>query len=626
MSTRIVLCYPVEAQHIEQIAAAMPGGRGRRRRPRNESPRNCFEADIFCGHAKVPVDWDGVVRQGRLRWIQSSAAGMDHCLVPSVIDSDIVVTSASGVLADQVAEHTIALVTGWCRSLPTFFRAQQKKEFIRRPTRDLTRSTVGIVGLGGVGRRLARLLAAFDARILATDMFPVDKPEHVEALWPADRLDDLLAAVDILVLCLPLNDSTRGMIDAAKLAKMKPGGTAGQHGPRTVGGHRRSGGGARERASGRRRDGRDRSRAAAARESAVGFAQRHHHAARRRPEPLADRQHDPAVLPQSAALAGGAAADQLSVATSGLGFPFAAADIRCGASRASRSARSLLEKVTIRALGAMPTASVGMAPERIQRTATSVPHCRENLVDRPRRAATLDVDHQVVEVRIGDVAVEELLDKFAAAFVDFHHLPPSIALADPGLFHDVPEPILRRSNDADGEHLLPRQEKLGGARRQTRLARAGGRQHHAAKTRHVSSRAAPACGPSTCPTRRRPSWCGVSSTRSSMMRGRWKRSAMQIQEVFVEDLPAQPLADASADLASAGAGLARDRHELHGPPRGSNFAICRGPPDPSVLCPWPRRAFAARRRQGCRALHGSVLSWPALQKKEEKGEGAKTTR
>ena len=100
--------------------------------------KELFRADIFCGHAKVPVDWDGVVRQGRLRWIQSSAAGMDHCLVPSVIESDIVVTSASGVLADQVAEHTIALMTAWCRSLPTFLRAQQKKEFIRRPTRDLT--------------------------------------------------------------------------------------------------------------------------------------------------------------------------------------------------------------------------------------------------------------------------------------------------------------------------------------------------------------------------------------------------------------------------------------------------------------------------------------------------------
>lgn len=218
---RIVLCYPVEPKHVEQIAAAMPGAEivdaGQ-----EHIAQELFAADIFCGHAKVPVDWDGVVRQGRLKWIQSSAAGMDHCLVPSVIESDIVVTSASGVLADQVAEHTIALMTAWCRSLPTFFRAQQQREFIRRPTRDLTRSTVGIVGLGGVGRRLAQLLVPFEVRILATDMFPVDKPAGVESLWPADRLDDLVAAVDFLVLCLPLNASTRGTIDAARLARMKP--------------------------------------------------------------------------------------------------------------------------------------------------------------------------------------------------------------------------------------------------------------------------------------------------------------------------------------------------------------------------------------------------------------------
>ena len=220
---RIVLCYPVQEQHCEQIAAAAPGAEiidaGQER-----IAEELFTADVYCGHAKVPVDWDGVVRQGRLQWIQSSAAGMDHCLVPAVIESEIVVTSASGVLSDQVAEHAIALLTGWCRSLPTFFRAQQKKEFIRRPTRDLTGSTVGIIGLGGVGRRLAALLAAFRTRILATDMFPVEKPQSVEALWPPGRLDDMLSQIDILVLSLPLSKATRGMVNAELLARMKPGG------------------------------------------------------------------------------------------------------------------------------------------------------------------------------------------------------------------------------------------------------------------------------------------------------------------------------------------------------------------------------------------------------------------
>ena len=220
---RIVLCYPVEPKHLAQIAAVAPEAElvdaGQER-----IAQEILEADIFCGHAKVhPIPWDEVVRRGRLRWIQSSAAGMDHCLAPSVVESEIIVSSASGVLADQVAEHTLALATGLLRSLPTFFLAQQKKEFIRRRTRDLHRATIGIVGFGGNGRRLAEVLRVFKGRILATDMFPSDKPDYVEALWPADRLYDLLAESDIVILAAPLIASTRGMIDAAALAAMKPG-------------------------------------------------------------------------------------------------------------------------------------------------------------------------------------------------------------------------------------------------------------------------------------------------------------------------------------------------------------------------------------------------------------------
>lgn len=220
---RIVLCYPVEDRHLRQIAAAAPAAEiidaGQER-----IAEEILAADVYCGHAKVhPVPWDEVVRRGRLQWIQSSAAGMDHCLVPSVIASEIVVTSASGVLADQVAEHTLALTTGLLRSLPVFFRAQQKKEFIRRPTGDLHRATIGIVGFGGNGRRLAEVLRVFKGRIVATDVFPVDKPDYVDQLWPADRLDDLLAASDIVILAAPLVPATRGMIDAQAIARMKPG-------------------------------------------------------------------------------------------------------------------------------------------------------------------------------------------------------------------------------------------------------------------------------------------------------------------------------------------------------------------------------------------------------------------
>jgi phosphoglycerate dehydrogenase-like enzyme len=218
---RIVLCYPIERRHYEQICAAAPGhevvdaGQDR-------IATGLLEADIFCGHAKVPVPWPDVVRRGRLKWIQSSAAGLDHCLTPETIASDIIVTSASGLFADPVAEQTLALTLGLLRGLPTFFRAQQKREFIRRPTRDLTRSTVGIVGLGGNGTRIAEVLRPFDTRIIATDIFTTDKPAVVDELWPADELDRLLIESDIVILCVPLNATTQGMIAAPQLARMKP--------------------------------------------------------------------------------------------------------------------------------------------------------------------------------------------------------------------------------------------------------------------------------------------------------------------------------------------------------------------------------------------------------------------
>jgi D-3-phosphoglycerate dehydrogenase len=219
---RIVLCYPVESRHVAQISAIAPDFEvvdAGQERVAEELPA----ADIFCGHPKVPVPWEAVVGRGRLRWIQSSAAGLDHCLVPDVIESKIIITSASGVLADQVADHTIALLTGLLRSLPTFFRAQQKREFIRRPTRDLHRARVGIIGLGRNGRRLAEVLSAFRTTILATDWFPVNKPAHVAELLPADALDEILPRVDILILAAPLTDVTRGMIDARRLSLLPPG-------------------------------------------------------------------------------------------------------------------------------------------------------------------------------------------------------------------------------------------------------------------------------------------------------------------------------------------------------------------------------------------------------------------
>ncbi|MBX3427698.1 MAG: D-2-hydroxyacid dehydrogenase [Pirellulales bacterium] len=219
---RIVLCYPVEKSHVARIEAAWPGAEvvdATQERIAELLPT----ADVFCGHCKVPVPWDETVAAGRLQWIQSSAAGMDHCLVPSVVASDLTVTSASGVLAKQVADQTLALLLGVLRDVPRFLRQQAARDFTRRPTRDLHGATVGIVGLGGNGRRLAKVLKGFETTVLATDWFPDQQFPYVDELLPADALDDMLPRIDVLILAAPLNEHTRNMIDARRLALLPAG-------------------------------------------------------------------------------------------------------------------------------------------------------------------------------------------------------------------------------------------------------------------------------------------------------------------------------------------------------------------------------------------------------------------
>lgn len=219
---RLLLCYPVSDDDVQRIQQAVPDwevdNAGQER-----IGEAILSADVFCGHAKVPVPWEEVVKQGRLQWIQSSAAGLDHCLVPSVVDSPIRVTSASGLFANQVGEQTLALLYGLFRKVREFIDAESRREFVRLPTWDLHGKTIGIVGLGGNGRRIAELLQPLGNRIVATDWFPVNRPASVAELWPHDQLERLLTESDVVILCVPLNPQTQHMIDAKAFEAMKPG-------------------------------------------------------------------------------------------------------------------------------------------------------------------------------------------------------------------------------------------------------------------------------------------------------------------------------------------------------------------------------------------------------------------
>lgn len=227
-NSRIVTCFPLSDNQVGQIRSVAGSEYEITVATQDSIANDIFKADIFCGHAKVPLDWAAVVKAGRLKWIQSSAAGLDHCLVPEVIESEILVSGCSGLFANQVAEQALTLLLGLVRRLPVFFRAQQIAEFVRRPTDDLHGKSVGILGFGGNGKRIAEVIRPMVPRIEATDLF-VDHCRQfaesglINAIHHADDYRNVLKRVDVLIVTLPLTPQNENLIGDSQFSLMKPG-------------------------------------------------------------------------------------------------------------------------------------------------------------------------------------------------------------------------------------------------------------------------------------------------------------------------------------------------------------------------------------------------------------------
>ncbi len=182
------------------------------------------DVDIYVGW----INRDIFMAAQELKWIQSPSSGANYYVaIPEIVDSDVLLTSAVGTHSACLAESVFAMYLAFTRGIREFVLRQQKHEWSLREMRgqlcELTRSTMGLVGFGSVGRATAVRAAAFGMRVLAVDAYPEVKPEHVEALWGVDKLDDLLAQSNVVVVTVPYTPDTDHMIGEEEIAKMKPG-------------------------------------------------------------------------------------------------------------------------------------------------------------------------------------------------------------------------------------------------------------------------------------------------------------------------------------------------------------------------------------------------------------------
>ena len=162
----------------------------------------------------------------KLRWLHSVMAGADMLMFPEMAASDVLLTGEKGLVGEHLADHAFALLLALTRQLPRAFREAPSpwpsRAAMRRVMTELSGSVMGIVGLGGTGRAVARRAAAFGMTCLAVDVEDVPPCPEVGSVWGMERFPDLLAAADVVTICCPLTPASRGLFNDAAFAAMKP--------------------------------------------------------------------------------------------------------------------------------------------------------------------------------------------------------------------------------------------------------------------------------------------------------------------------------------------------------------------------------------------------------------------
>lgn len=162
-----------------------------------------------------------------LRWLQAPAAAPPAgYFFDALVDHPVVVTNFRGIYNDHVATHAVAMVLALARAFPRYVVGQAEARWDPIRTAEgvvhLPEATVLVVGLGGIGSEIARLMKAFGTRVIATDARVTNGSSVVDEVAPPAELERLIPEADFVVLTVPHTPETEGLIDSRRLSMMKP--------------------------------------------------------------------------------------------------------------------------------------------------------------------------------------------------------------------------------------------------------------------------------------------------------------------------------------------------------------------------------------------------------------------
>lgn len=235
---KVVVHPPVDPARLTRLQAAASGGTVVNAADEGEAIRAVAAADAFLGKITPPV----LAAARQLRWVQSFTASLEHYLFPELVEHPCVLTNMRGLFSDVIADQVMGYVICFARNLHTYVRNQVEHKWapvggedarvsfaagpgevnpIDRAHRHVADQTLGVVGLGAIGAEVARRARAFGMRIVAVDPRRTECPPEVDWVRPPDRLADLLAESDYVVIAAPHTPATTRMFGPDQFRRMK---------------------------------------------------------------------------------------------------------------------------------------------------------------------------------------------------------------------------------------------------------------------------------------------------------------------------------------------------------------------------------------------------------------------
>ena len=176
-----------------------------------------FSRQFFSAARKAP----------KLKWLHVFNAGVDHPIYAEMLARGVRLTTSSGSTAEPIAQTAVAGLLLLARNFPRWLAGQRRHVWdpMRAPDfpRDLKGQTVLILGLGKVGREIARLVRVLGLHVIGVKRSARRPDDPVDELHSPERLPELLPKCDWLIIACPLTAETRGLVDAERIARLPKG-------------------------------------------------------------------------------------------------------------------------------------------------------------------------------------------------------------------------------------------------------------------------------------------------------------------------------------------------------------------------------------------------------------------